>query len=196
MDLNILLSWLWKAAYSIHGEVDAARYKDYILPLVFYKRLDNVYADELTHVGKELGQELGGAEIFVEADRGLVRFCIPASARYQTLLRQEGLPVAQLRDNTERAADRITVSTMHMAKGLEYRAVFILQLQTLFQPDKPLTLDEQQTFKAEELRLLHVAMTRARDKLYMTYQSKLPAALHGMDSFLADARRNNAHSPR
>ena len=37
MDLNILLSWLWKAAYSIHGEVDAARYKDYILSMLFVK---------------------------------------------------------------------------------------------------------------------------------------------------------------
>ena len=34
MDLNTLQNWLWKAACSIRGEVDAARYKDYILPLL------------------------------------------------------------------------------------------------------------------------------------------------------------------
>jgi type I restriction enzyme M protein len=47
MDLSTLQNWLWRAACSIRGEVDAARYKDYILPLVFYKRLDDVYEDEL-----------------------------------------------------------------------------------------------------------------------------------------------------
>ena len=47
MELSTLENWLWKAACSIRGEVDAARYKDYILPLVFYKRLDDVYADVL-----------------------------------------------------------------------------------------------------------------------------------------------------
>ena len=88
MDLNTLQSWLWKAACSIRGEVDAARYKDYILPLVFYKRLDDVYADELTRVGKELGQDTGTAELFVEADRSLVRFYIPASARWQQVRKQ------------------------------------------------------------------------------------------------------------
>jgi len=88
MDLNTLQSWLWKAACSIRGEVDAARYKDYILPLVFYKRLDDVYADELMRVGKELGQDTGTAELFVEADRSLVRFYIPASARWQQVRKQ------------------------------------------------------------------------------------------------------------
>ncbi len=29
MDLNTLQNWLWRAACSIRGEVDAARYKDY-----------------------------------------------------------------------------------------------------------------------------------------------------------------------
>ncbi|HRA64835.1 MAG TPA: type I restriction-modification system subunit M N-terminal domain-containing protein, partial [Caldilinea sp.] len=54
MDLNTLQNWLWRAASSIRGEVDAARYKDYILPLVFYKRMDDVYADELARVAKTL----------------------------------------------------------------------------------------------------------------------------------------------
>jgi type I restriction enzyme M protein len=47
MELSTLENWLWRAACSIRGEIDAARYKDYILPLVFYKRLDDVYTDEL-----------------------------------------------------------------------------------------------------------------------------------------------------
>lgn len=54
MELSTLENWLWKAACSIRGEIDAARYKDYILPLIFYKRLDDVYADELNRVAQHL----------------------------------------------------------------------------------------------------------------------------------------------
>ena len=85
MDLNTLQSWLWRAASSIRGEVDAARYKDYILPLVFYKRIDDVYADEVARVGKALGVDDGTAELFVEADRNLVHFYLPHAARWRTI---------------------------------------------------------------------------------------------------------------
>ena len=34
-----LESWIWDAAYSIHGAKDAPKYKDYILPLIFAKQL-------------------------------------------------------------------------------------------------------------------------------------------------------------
>jgi type I restriction enzyme M protein len=60
MELSTLENWLWKEACSIRGEVDAARYKDYILPLVFYKRLDDVYADELDRVADSLQRRLLG----------------------------------------------------------------------------------------------------------------------------------------
>ena len=85
MDLNTLQNWLWRAASSIRGEVDAARYKDYILPLVFYKRMDDVYADELARVAKTLEVDAATATGFVEADRSLVRFYLPAEARWATI---------------------------------------------------------------------------------------------------------------
>ena len=43
MDITTLENWLWEAACSIRGPLDAPRYKDYILPLLFYKRLSDVY---------------------------------------------------------------------------------------------------------------------------------------------------------
>jgi hypothetical protein len=39
MDITALENWLWEAACSIRGLLDAPKYKDYILPLLFYKRL-------------------------------------------------------------------------------------------------------------------------------------------------------------
>lgn len=88
MDLSTLQNWLWKAACSIRGEVDAARYKDYILPLVFYKRLDDVYADELKKLAKSLSVDADMAEWFAETDRSLVRFYLPPDTRWRQIRTQ------------------------------------------------------------------------------------------------------------
>lgn len=45
-----LESWLWDAAYSIRGANDAPKFKHYILPRVFTKRLCDVFDDDLAHV--------------------------------------------------------------------------------------------------------------------------------------------------
>lgn len=55
MDITGLENWLWEAACSIRGPLDAPKYKDYILPLLFYKRLCDVYEDELHRLSEELG---------------------------------------------------------------------------------------------------------------------------------------------
>ena len=71
-----LEQWLWDAACSIRGAKDAPKYKDYILPLVFAKRLCDVFDDELNRIAKEVG---GRAKAFklVVRDKKLVRFYIP-----------------------------------------------------------------------------------------------------------------------
>jgi type I restriction enzyme M protein len=48
LDLPTLEAWLWDAACAIRGPVDAPKFKDYILPLVFLKRLSDVFEDEVT----------------------------------------------------------------------------------------------------------------------------------------------------
>lgn len=88
MELSTLESWLWKAACSIRGDVDAARYKDYILPLIFYKRLDDVYVDELGRLARELGVDFAQAEQLASVDRSLTRFYIPPHARWDEVRRQ------------------------------------------------------------------------------------------------------------
>jgi type I restriction enzyme M protein len=71
-----LEQWLWDAACSIRGAKEAAKYKDFILPLVFTKRLCDVFDDELNRIAKEVG---GRAKTFklVKRDKKLVRFYIP-----------------------------------------------------------------------------------------------------------------------
>ena len=54
-----LESWIWDAACSIRGAKDAPKYKDYILPLIFTKRLCDVFDDELNRIAAEVGELLG-----------------------------------------------------------------------------------------------------------------------------------------
>lgn len=48
-------SWLWKAADILRGAVSAEDYGEFILPLLFYKRLSDVYTFEYAAKLKEYG---------------------------------------------------------------------------------------------------------------------------------------------
>ena len=50
-----LESWIWDAACSIRGAKDAPKYKEFILPLIFAKRLCDVFDDEVDRIAKEVG---------------------------------------------------------------------------------------------------------------------------------------------
>ena len=76
MDISTLENWLWDAACSIRGPIDAPKFKDYILPLLFYKRLCDVYEDEIRKLSKEFENEQFAKEI-IKSDRKLIRFYIP-----------------------------------------------------------------------------------------------------------------------
>jgi len=84
LDITILETWLWEAACRIRGPVDAPKYKDYILPLVFLKRLSDVFDDEVTRLGEEFG-DAGLARELVEDDHALVRFYLPPQSRWAAL---------------------------------------------------------------------------------------------------------------
>jgi type I restriction enzyme M protein len=47
-------SWIWDAACSIRGAADAAKFKDYILPLIFIKRLCDVFDDEIDRIAEKV----------------------------------------------------------------------------------------------------------------------------------------------
>lgn len=57
LSLKELEQWLWDAACSIRGPVDAPKFRDYILPLLFFKRLSDVYEDEITRLNAELNMK-------------------------------------------------------------------------------------------------------------------------------------------
>lgn len=84
MGVKDMESMLWQAACSIRGEKDAPKFKDYILPLLFIKRLSDVFEDEVAKLAKEYGDE-GSARDVIEADHSLVRFYIPEEASWPVL---------------------------------------------------------------------------------------------------------------
>jgi type I restriction enzyme M protein len=71
-----LESWIWDAACSIRGAKDAPKYKDYILPLIFTKRLCDVFDDELNRIAAEVGSRKRAFQL-AKADPQLVRFYLP-----------------------------------------------------------------------------------------------------------------------
>ncbi len=55
--LDELEHYLWQAAIDLRGQIDAAAYKDYIFPLVFFKRICDVRDEEYQHYVDEGGVE-------------------------------------------------------------------------------------------------------------------------------------------
>lgn len=79
---------LWDAACSIRGEKDAAKFKDYLLPLLFLKRLSDVFDDEIARLAEEYGDRSTALEI-AESDHGLLRFYLPVEARWGVISGRE-----------------------------------------------------------------------------------------------------------
>ena len=75
---------LWDAACSIRGERDAAKFKDYLLPLLFLKRLSDVFDDEIERLSEEYGDRETALEI-AELDHDLLRFYLPSEARWAVI---------------------------------------------------------------------------------------------------------------
>ena len=79
---------LWDAACSVRGEKDAPKFKDYLLPLLFVKRLSDVFDDEVQRLTETYGDRETAIEI-LEADHSLVRFYIPPEARWPVVSNRE-----------------------------------------------------------------------------------------------------------
>jgi type I restriction enzyme M protein len=79
---------LWDAACSIRGEKDAPKFKDYLLPLLFLKRLSDVFDDEIARLAEDYGDRDTALEI-AESDHSLLRFYLPPEARWRAISGRE-----------------------------------------------------------------------------------------------------------
>lgn len=57
IDINVLESHLWESANILRGPVDAADFKTYIFPLLFLKRICDVWDEERQQILDETGDE-------------------------------------------------------------------------------------------------------------------------------------------
>ncbi|MCO6451871.1 MAG: SAM-dependent DNA methyltransferase [Caldilineales bacterium] len=93
LTIGELEQWLWDAACEIRGATDAPKFKDFILPLVFYKRLSDVFDDEFAGlVGQYGGEEVARAVLAADHEDALttgrkpiVRFYIDEAYRWDRI---------------------------------------------------------------------------------------------------------------
>ena len=62
ISLDELKSFLWGAATRLRGQIDAAGYKEYIFPLLFFKRISDVYDEQFDGFVAEGGEEYAGMQ--------------------------------------------------------------------------------------------------------------------------------------
>ncbi len=75
--------------------------------------------------------------------------------------------------------DQVTLSSIHQAKGLEWQAVFLIWLVNGQFPNGRVLESFDQDMLEEERRLFYVALTRARDELYLSYPMMNPKSYSG-----------------
>jgi superfamily I DNA/RNA helicase len=114
-------------------------------------------------------------------DAGLPPSAIASFARTKHRAKQllealeaANVPTVALADNDESSASAVHVGTMHRAKGLEFRAVLVLDCSAGVVPsDAALAAQtdpkDRENAEASERQLLYVAMTRARDELVISW---------------------------
>jgi type I restriction enzyme M protein len=120
LDISTLENWLWEAACVIRGPLDAPKFKDYILPLIFLKRLSDVFDDELARLTEELGSR-DMAESLVAQDKQLVRCYIPPLAQWRNV-RTQSVGLGQYLTEAVRAVARENPSLQGVIDVTDFNA--------------------------------------------------------------------------
>lgn len=152
------------------------------------------YADEAAEiqaVGEWLTQRL--AEGITPEEIGVFVRAAPQIPRALAAVAQAGVPAATLDELIDLRDGCVAVSTMHLAKGLEFRAVAVMACD-----DEVIPLQERveqvsdesdlEEFYTTERHLLYVACTRARDQL-------LVCGVNPASEFLEDMREAGKPTP-
>lgn len=79
---------LWDAACQIRGEKDAPKFKDYLLPLLFIKRLSDVFDDEVQRLAETYGDQALALKVLDDAP-DIVRFYLPPQTRWPIISGRE-----------------------------------------------------------------------------------------------------------
>ncbi|WFD00314.1 DNA helicase [Malassezia yamatoensis] len=119
-----------------------------------------------------LDLQLGTDETLTDSDDGPTRKRVKVNPEDPPIPLRVFLENSMLATDTEAGVkdnDKVTISTCHAAKGLEWPVVFVPAVENgTFPFYRSVSPDEQR----EERRLLYVAMTRAATNLYLSYTTR------------------------
>jgi DNA helicase-2/ATP-dependent DNA helicase PcrA len=139
-----------------------ARQIETVLARGYEDHLENTFENADARL-EDLRQLAHYASRYTSADEFLAELSLLSTERY-------GAPQGLTAEDVVEGGDEdelLTLSSVHQAKGLEWRAVFILWAADGKFPS-PRSLRDAEG-EEEERRLWYVALTRARDQLYITY---------------------------
>ena len=120
---------------------------------------------------RRLGYEQAEIAVFTRRTTTLATICDPA------LRTVDGLNRRDLQDSRPSSEDGVSFGTMHRAKGLEFKAVAVVGCSDDDIPDQDMlasSCDEadRNEILEQEINLLHVALTRPRERLLVTCTGK------------------------
>jgi DNA helicase II / ATP-dependent DNA helicase PcrA len=106
-----------------------------------------------------------------------VRELLTVAKKYDEYDKEEGLnlfleevALASDTDNIDQNKDSVHLMTLHSAKGLEFRVVFIAGLEEGILPHSRSMLSGNEM--EEERRLMYVGITRAKEKVYLLFTAE------------------------
>jgi len=102
-----LEKYLWGAATALRGTIDAGDYKQYIFPLLFFKRISDVYDEEFENA---LSDSDGDLEYAAFAENH--HFLIPEGAHWNDV-RETTVNIGQALQNAMRAIEQANPDTLH-----------------------------------------------------------------------------------
>jgi len=114
---------------------------------------------------QRLRDETAEVEVATEIPICVIGFTKADRGGMERALQLAGIPSSELREDVAWEGNAVKISTLESAKGHEFHAVFIVGLR---QGNMPSNRVDESDWKREAARL-YVAMTRARDRLYLTY---------------------------
>jgi len=160
-DMGLMLSKASQPVYALTQKIEIIR--DFYEPLLKAREDDYLQRMQDIDVLVDLSKK------YKNLDRFLSDFALDPPSRR---VADQSTPLI---DEGEESG-KITISTVHSAKGLEWYAVFIPHaLDGMFPSNRASDIEEME----EERRLFYVACSRAKEELYIT----LPRNIYSYDAF-------------
>lgn len=105
-----------------------------------------------------------------------VKELVTLAKRYDEMKPPEGIlklledaALMSEQDTMRKEENSVKLMTVHAAKGLEFKVVFIAGLEEGLFPHRSLSNEEEELRQEEERRLFYVALTRAKEKIFLSY---------------------------